>query len=90
MVSTEGPGQASPERSLRQRSPEHRTEAIRAPLATILGHAQYLKRSFLNGRPVSPDEYLSVLSTIERSVWAIEGQLRVLENTRDQGQRGDD
>lgn len=59
-----------------------RTEALRAPLAVILGHTQHLARSFLAGQPVPPDDYLSALATIERAVWALEGHLRVLENER--------
>jgi hypothetical protein len=57
-----------------------RPAALRAPLATILGHTQYLKRCFLSGRQVPPDDYLAAFSAIERSVWALEGHLRVLEN----------
>jgi uncharacterized protein YbjT (DUF2867 family) len=70
------PGPASPT------SAPSRTEALRDPLAAILGHTQYLKRQFLNGEPVSPDAYLRALATIERAVWALEGHLRVQENGR--------
>lgn len=83
MASTQGSGQQPDlEDASHQRTSALRTEALRAPLATILGHTQYLKRAYLNARPVSPDEYLAALATIERSVWALEGHLRVLENDR--------
>jgi hypothetical protein len=80
MASTQGsaphPGPAS---TSRQPLSGPDAEAFRAPLAAILGNAQYLKRVFLNGRPLPPDEYLAALARIERSVWALEGHLRVLE-----------
>lgn len=87
MASTQDPRQADRETAPSLQPLGPRTEAIRAPLATILGHTQYLRRHFLGGRPVSGDSYLSALSSIERAVWALEGHLRVLENERrrDQG-----
>jgi len=53
---------------------------LRTPLTGILGAAQLLERRILRGDPVAPDDYLAALASIKRSVWALEGQLRALED----------
>lgn len=63
------------------REPGAHLDALRTPLSAILGQSQLLKRRFLQGQPLPPDDYLAALSVIERSVWAIEGHLRVLQDS---------
>ena len=60
--------------------PADQLDALRTPLAVILGRAQLLERRMLRGCPVSPDEYLSSLALIARAAWQIEMQLRVLQD----------
>jgi signal transduction histidine kinase len=55
-------------------------DRLRNPLTTILGRSQLLERHILQGTPLSPDDYLATLSAIERSVRALEGQLRALQD----------
>jgi signal transduction histidine kinase len=59
-------------------------DALRTPLAVILGEAQVLQRRVLRGELLPPDDVLAALSTIQRSVWAIEGRLRVLQDRTSQ------
>lgn len=90
MTSTQDSARSTAGTTTHQPAPALRTEALRDPLSAILGHTQYLKRSFLKGKPVSPGDYLWALSTIERSVWALEGHLRVAENGRVEVRQGDE
>jgi signal transduction histidine kinase len=59
---------------------ESALDALRGPLAAILGHSQILERRILQGmRLLSPDDYLGRLAAIERSVWEMERQLQALQ-----------
>jgi signal transduction histidine kinase len=54
--------------------------ALRTPLAVIAGRAQLLRRRIWRGQPLSPDDYLTTLASIEGSVQELERQLRALED----------
>lgn len=54
-------------------------DALRGPLAVILGRAQLLERRILQGHTIPADEYLSVLSEIGRCVWDAEQTIRVIQ-----------
>jgi hypothetical protein len=55
-------------------------DALRGPLTGILGAAQLLQRRLLRGESLPLDDTLAALAGIQRSVWALEGQLRALED----------
>lgn len=64
--------------------PSHRVpgvalDTLRGPLSVILAQAQVLERRVLQGRHPSPDDQLSALAAIQRSVWDLERQLRELQ-----------
>ncbi len=55
-------------------------DALRSPLAAILGRSQILQRRIKRNVPLSPDAALEALASIERSVWELECQLRTLQD----------
>ena len=69
---------ASPDPSYRV--PGAALDALRTPLAAILGTSQLLERRIVRGAPLTPDDYLAALAAIRRAAWALEGQLRVLQD----------
>lgn len=54
-------------------------DAMRSPLAAILGRAQILERRLLQDVALVPEDALAALAAIERSVWELERQLRSLQ-----------
>lgn len=56
-------------------------DAVRSPLAVILGRPQMLERRIRQGVPLSSDDALTALGgAIERFVWELESQLRALQD----------
>ena len=65
-----------------QRAPESHAalDALRDPLAAILGRAQMLERRILQGEAIAPDDHLATLAHIQRSVWDLEHKLRAIQS----------
>jgi hypothetical protein len=62
--------------------------ALRTPLAAVLSDVQMMRQNILSGAPLPREEHVAVLTRIERTLWALDGQLRVLQDAADRFRTG--